>query len=130
MIKWNEMKKKIETKNHFLKKKIIYCFFSFSFIRTIVIFLSFFLRFQRFNSFKMTLSHYIHYKKLFTSIINILNCDSIFFCQNKFWKHNSQKKKFCYVVMQIKKHNLQNIMRFFSNFEKCIIINDWWNEFR
>ena len=38
-----------------------------------------FLRFHRFYSLRMTSLHYIHYKKLFTSIINTLNCDNAFF---------------------------------------------------
>ena len=43
-----------------------------------------------------------------------------------------QKSKIasCYAVMQIERHNLQNTMRLLSDFEKCTVINDWWNGFR
>ena len=49
----------------------------------------------------------------------------IIFRKNHSYKNtNLRIKANCYAVMQIERHNSQNIMRFLSDFEKCTVIND------
>ena len=128
-MKW---KKKFKIEKSFFEKKNFIHFFFLIFIYKNSRY--FFIIFFKFSEFQFIQNKIIVFK-IFYLLRKIIHIDSkyfelrkCFFFQNKFWKHNSQKKKFCYVVMQIKRHNFQNIMKLLSNFWKCTVINDCWNK--
>ena len=127
-MKW---KKKFKTKKSFFLKKNLLIFF-FHFYSQKYFFIIFFTisKFQFIqNDVIVFQNFYLLRKTFYISQKRFLTAKIFFSFQNKFWKNNSRKKKFCYVIIKIKRHNYsKNIMKILSNFEKCTVINNWWKK--
>lgn len=95
-------------------KKFIHYSFFYKFIHYFTIFHS---------SFFSSTTQFTH---LIITSISLFD-DLIFNCiTNRFWKHNSRKKEFCYIFIKITKSNyFENVVKDFKNHVQCIVLNDW-----